>query len=248
MIGRWAVGEATAGRILGTLPLPQPTVTAPTGVYWPSVDSALLCRRMVNHMQTHPKGVTSVIELCAGSGIASVYAALAGARVTAVDDTRESVEAVAVNAASNDVTVDVVRSDVRALPRLDPADLVVANPPYVPAPAHMPDGHAWNAGPNGRSVVDSIIGVLPELVRPAGAALLVQSDVCGVTPTLSGLADRGFDAAVTDEVVVDFGPVMHERALWLESQGFIDPGERTERVVVIRAVRSTSAVPRGASR
>ncbi|EGD56251.1 methyltransferase [Gordonia neofelifaecis] len=238
MIGHRVPDARTAERIFADIPLPMPRITTAAGVYRPSTDSALLCSRMVAELLDVSSPIGTVIELCAGSGIASVYAASAGARVTAIDDTAAAERAVRANASANGVMVDVVRADVRNLPPLPAADLVVANPPYVPAPPTAPPGHAWNAGPDGRDVLDAMIAVLPRLVRPGGRAIIVQSDVCGVEPTLAAFAAHGFAASVTDDVPVDFGPVMTERADWLERRGLIEPGRRTERLVVVRANRT----------
>ncbi|ALG86788.1 hypothetical protein ACH46_10695 [Gordonia phthalatica] len=180
---------------------------------------------------------TTVLELCAGSGIASICAALVGATVTAVDDTAEALAAIDGNATANGVAVTGLLTDVRALPASVTADVVIANPPYIPAPPTASAGHAWDAGDDGRDVLDAIIDALPARVRPGGGVLLVQSDVCGVDQTVHRLDLVGFSAAIVDEVPLAFGPVMASRAEWLEQHGFIAPGQRTERLVVTRAVR-----------
>lgn len=244
MLDTWTVGERTTRELLASLPIPAPVIGTHPGVYDPSVDSALLCLRLLAELSdlgTTRRRRSTVLEVCAGSGIASVCAALVGADVTAVDDTLDALAAIAANSATNGVAVTMLLADARELPSTVSADLVVANPPYIPAPDTAPGGHAWNAGPDGREVLDGIIDSLPSLVNRDGTALLVHSDVCGVAPTLQRLRGLGFVPSITDEIELVFGPIMTERAEWLEQRGFIAEGCRTERIVVVRATRPDGA-------
>lgn len=239
MIVDWAVGEETTSRILAELPYPRPGIVDVRGVYPPSVDSALLCRHVVGELVGAPPN-HSVVELCAGSGIASIYAALAGAVVCAVDDRRDAVRAIAMNAAANDVVVDSVQADVRTWSPPEPVDLLVANPPYVPAPHDTFDGHAWDAGPDGRAVLDVIVDRAAGILGAEGVLLLVFSDIAGVAEVVDRLTMNGLSGSVVDEARLEFGPVTRERAGWLAEKGLIEPGQTDERIVVVRAVRSAA--------
>ncbi|MCF8603701.1 methyltransferase [Gordonia sp. HY442] len=239
MITEWTAGERATDAILTGIPVPRPVIEAIDGVYRPSVDSALLCKHAVAESSGPGTDRRTVTELCAGSGIASIYAALAGAEVTAVDDRPAAIAAVGRNAARNQLRVDTVLADVRTWTPHAPADVVVANPPYVPAPAEATDdGHAWNAGPDGRAVLDPLIDHARHLVAAGGVLILVYSAVAGVSATLDGLRRNGFDAGVVDEVQLEFGPVMLGRVQWLAANGLIDGDQSEERLVVVRAVRS----------
>ena len=71
-------------------------------------------------------------------------------------------------------------------------DLIIANPPYVPAPAltEPPDAAParWNAGHDGRAVIDRLIARrAPAHLEPGGCVLLVQSSVTGPRETLDAL-------------------------------------------------------------
>ena len=239
MIVDWAVGEEMTSRILAELPYSRPDVIDRPGVYPPSVDSALLSRAVVGELKGAPPN-QSVVELCAGSGIASIYAALTGAVVCAVDDRAEAVRAVAANAAANGVDVVAVQADVRVWMPVQPVDLLVANPPYVPAPHDTLDGHAWDAGPDGRAVLNVIVDRAPEILSAEGVLLLVFSDIAGVAAVVDRLATNGLAGSVVDEARLQFGPVTSERAGWLAERGLIEPGQTEERVVVVRAVRAAA--------
>src|SRR5437763_789552 len=76
----------------------------------------------------------SVLDLCTGSGALAIAAARRGAReVTAVDVSRRAVLAARLNARLNGVHVRVVHGDLYAPLRRARFDVIVSNPPYVPA-------------------------------------------------------------------------------------------------------------------
>src|SRR5699024_7453947 len=114
-------------------------------------------------------------------------------------------------------------------------DLVLANPPYVPSDAPLrgtgPD-RAWEAGADGRVVLDQLCALAPDLVAPGGALLIVH-------PALSVPArtTRMPSAAGLPTRVIGFGPGMTAHADRLEAAGLLEAGRRTEELVVIRADR-----------
>ena len=70
-----------------------------------------------------------------------------------------------------------------------PFDVVVSNPPYVPVtpdsdaesiPAGVGPAWAWDAGDDGRLVLDPLCAAAPELLADGGTMLLVQSEFAGV--------------------------------------------------------------------
>ena len=118
--------------------------------------------------------------------------------------------------------------------------LVLANPPYVPfaaSSAIVRRSGAWDAGPDGRSHLDELCATVPEVLAPGGTMLLVQSSMCGNDRTCERLAAVGVKAEVAVRSQIPFGPVMTERAAWLEEQGHVLPGQREEELVVIRGTR-----------
>ncbi|MBO8193178.1 methyltransferase [Streptomyces oryzae] len=135
-------------------------------------------------------------------------------------------------------TGEVTARDVPA-PAAGRFDIVTANPPYVPHAE--PDGHggrrarAWNAGRDGRKVLDRLCEAAPRLLTESGVLLVVHSALCGPQRTLDLLHQGGLKAAVTARRVQPFGPVLRKRAHWLEQQQLIAPGQRHEELVVIRA-------------
>ncbi|MFV2121456.1 methyltransferase, partial [Streptomyces sp. Act-28] len=96
---------------------------------------------------------------------------------------------------------------------------------------------AWDAGHDGRAVLDRVCDGAADLLRPSGVLLLVHSALSGVTPTIERLERAGLEAAVVQRSLVPFGPVLRSRSDWLERRGLIAPGQEREELVIIRARR-----------
>ncbi|MFE2376583.1 HemK2/MTQ2 family protein methyltransferase [Streptomyces sp. NPDC059398] len=215
---------------------PRRMLTVP-GVYAPQHDTHLLMRA-ISRAGIRPGA--SVLELGTGSGALAVHAAGLGAWVTAVDISRRAVWCARVNAALHRSRVTVRRGDLACL-GVGGFDMVVSNPPYVPAPADLPPrrgrARAWDAGRDGRAVVDRVCATAGSLLRPGGALLMVHSGLCGIEATLQALGKAGLDAEVSDRELVPLGPVLRSRLPWLRSQGLMDEGQDKEELVVIHARR-----------
>ncbi|MFF7153992.1 HemK2/MTQ2 family protein methyltransferase [Streptomyces sp. NPDC008139] len=208
------------------------------GVYQPQQDTHLLMRAMCR--EAVAPGM-HVLDLCTGSGALAICAARLGARVTAVDIAWQAVLSARANALRAGRRVRVLHGDLAGQRgRHDrPYDLVVSNPPYVPSPAAEPPvrgaARSWDAGHDGRAVVDRICATAPRVLAPHGVLLMVHSALCGVEATLASLAEAGLRAAVTDRELIPFGPVLRERTAWLRQAGLIDGEQDKEELVVIRA-------------
>jgi release factor glutamine methyltransferase len=210
------------------------------GVYVPEHDSYLLLRTV---LAAEPLDGARVLDVGTGSGVVALGASLAGAAdVTAVDVSRRAVFAARLNAVLNRVRLRAVRGDLLAPVRDRQFDLILANPPYVPAPDGPPGRHsaarAWDAGPDGRVLLDRICADAPGRLAPGGRLWLVHSALCGADRTLELLEAAGLAAEVVSTEDIPFGPVLRSRAGWLASRGLIPDGETTERLVVIRGVRA----------
>lgn len=186
-----------------------------------------------------------VLDLCTGSGFVAIAAAELGATsVTAFDTCPHAVACTRGNAAIAGMEVDVREGSWIAALDCAPFDVLVSNPPYVPTP---PDGDtelicpsagpswAWNAGVDGREVLDPLCEAAPKLLCDGGSLLLVHSALSGVQQSLDSLKWAGMDAKVIASKWIPFGPVMRARAGWLEDVGLIPRGRREEELVVIRA-------------
>jgi release factor glutamine methyltransferase len=209
-------------------------VTLP-GVFRPISDTWLLARAL----REQPLGRgTSVLDACTGSGALAICASLAGAgRVTAVDVSRRSVATASLNARLNGATVRARRSDLFSALGQERYDVIVSNPPYVPHPRdEVPTRgrrRAWDAGRDGRAVLDRLIAEAPGHLADGGTLLVVHSEICGTQETLETMASAGLAAAVVARHCGPLGPLMRERVDHLRAQGALAPDQNEEEVVVI---------------
>ena len=207
-------------------------------VYRPQQDSYLLIEAV--------RASDSVVgadaaDLCTGSGVVARAVAHLGARsVVAVDTCADAVRVARAVTADTGGRVSVEHGDIAGF-RGRTFDLITCNPPYVPSP---PDGSieerecpraAWEAGIDGRSVLDLICASAVDLLAPGGSIFLVQSEFADVARTVRTLQSTGLDAQVALTRAIPFGPVLTAHAEWLEQRGQLDSGRRTELLAVVRA-------------
>ena len=201
------------------------------GVLRPPSDAALLAGVMARNELTG----RTVLDVCSGTGILGLTAARLGARATAVDLSRRAVLNARLNARLNGLALEVLRGDLFEPVGARRFDLIVSNPPYIPAPpGDAPRGaaRAWDAGPEGREFLDRICDRAAEHLLPGGRVLLVHSSLARPEQTASRLAAQGLEAAVAAEHDGSLGPVGRERLDYLRSIGVADES-LAERMVVV---------------
>ena len=209
------------------------------GVYRPQEDTWLLAETLGSAAM--PAGAR-VLDICTGTGALAVTAARHGAAsVMALDVSRRAVFAAWLNCRLRGLPVRARRGSVLDGTASGPFDVVLANPPYVPCePSNVPSGRAraWDAGPGGRALLDPLCEGAPALLTRQGFLLLVQSELADVGRSLEQLRAGGLKASVIARTWTSFGPVMRGRIGYLEAAGLIEPGQRYEELVVIRADRT----------
>ncbi|MFF9319245.1 HemK2/MTQ2 family protein methyltransferase [Streptomyces sp. NPDC014735] len=220
------------------LDLRGPFLVRLPGVYAPQHDTRLLMGAL-DREGVRP-GAT-VLDIGTGSGVLAVRAAQLGGRVTAVDISRRAVVTARLNAMLHRRRITVRRDDLTSAVRAYSYDLVLCNPPYVPAPAPDTPRHgaarAWDAGTDGRAVVDRVCAGAPTALRRGGVLLMVHSGLCDPDASLRLLGHVGLNAVVSNRVRIPFGPVLLSRLNWLREQRLLDGEGTTEELVVIRAER-----------
>ena len=147
------------------------------GVFQPPSDAWMLAGYL-EHERPGPR--TRVLDLCTGSGMLAIAAALAGAsEVTAVDISRRAVAAVRLNALVNGVRVEAIRGDLFAAVAGRCFDLILSNPPYLPGDTDsLPErglARAWEGGRSGRAFIDRIAVGATDHLAEDGTLLLVCS-------------------------------------------------------------------------
>jgi len=143
-------------------------------VYPPREDSLLL----LPFAQVAPR--SSVLEVGAGTGLASLAAARIGARVVATDRNPYALRRLRERARAEGLDLATVRTDLaRGLGRFD---RILANPPYLPTLPAERDPDRWHnlaldGGPDGCRVTARLVASLPEHLAEGGSAFVVVSSL-----------------------------------------------------------------------
>jgi release factor glutamine methyltransferase len=210
-------------------------ITVP-GVFQPRSDTWMLIHAVRNHQLLAPGA--RVLDLCTGSGAIGVAAALCGAGVTSVDVSRRALLSAWLNARVNGVRVRPRRGNLFDAVGDERFDLVVANPPYLPAAAdELPTAgpaRAWDAGRDGRALLDPLCHRAHAHLLPGGAVLVLHSTVCDVQRTIAALTAHGLEADVVFRHRGELGPLMRERAPQLWAAGVLAEGSYEEEIVIVR--------------
>jgi release factor glutamine methyltransferase len=181
------------------------------GAQPPKAGSLLFCRHL---------GVQSgerVLEIGAGSGLAAVLAARAGAHVIATDVRPEAVACTRDNAARNGVAE---RVDVRLGDGFAPVaglrfDLICTSPPQMPTPPERERDDALaaadNGGLDGWSLLDRLIGEAPAHLEPGGRLLFTLFGFLGIERARERLRAAGLDPVVVARESHPFPRIGYER-------------------------------------
>lgn len=165
-------------------------------VYEPAEDTFLLADNLDVHRGER------VLELGTGCGLLAILAAEAGAKVVATDINPSALECARANAVTHGAAD---RIDFRLGDLFEPVsgerfDLIIFNPPYLPVRSEEALGAspdlAWEAGPDGRAVIDRFLEGLLGHLAPNGRALFVQSSLADISKTLRVLETKGFQVKI----------------------------------------------------
>jgi release factor glutamine methyltransferase len=188
--------------LIGTAAFGPVTVHVGPGVFIPRPETeALLEWAVAQQLSAHPV----IVDLCTGS--AALALALSqhwpDARVVAVDDSEDALRYARRNTAGT--PVELIQADVNTpglLAELDGhVDLIVANPPYIPDGAalepevaeHDPP-HALFGGPDGMTVVNSIVELAARLLRDGGRCAVEHDDTTSARTVEAFTRTGRFDA------------------------------------------------------
>lgn len=180
--------------LIGTAAFGPVTVQVGPGVFIPRPET----ESMLEWALAQPLSQNAVIvDLCTGSGALAL--ALSNhwpdARIIAVDDSEDAFDYARRNVAGT--PVELIRADVTRQGLLSElhggADLVVANPPYIPDGAtlepevaeHDP-AHALFGGPDGMTVINAVVELAAGWLRAGGRCAVEHDD------TTSGLTVGAF--------------------------------------------------------
>jgi release factor glutamine methyltransferase len=145
----------------------------------------------------------------------------------------------AINGHLNPVVVHARRGNLLGAVGEERFDMILAKPQYVPGPAPRTHGpaRAWDAGVDGRTMLDRIRAEAPGHLNPGGVLLPVHSEVARPSATLEADTDSGLIADVAATQHGPLGPLLKDRRPRLEADGLLDPGQTGETVFVVRGRR-----------
>jgi release factor glutamine methyltransferase len=160
----------------------------------------------------HLRRNAMIVDLCTGCGALAVALATERpeARVIAVDDDAAALQYAAHNAATTGVRLveaDVTDPDLLA-DVVGAVDLVVANPPYIPAGvelepevARFDPPHALFGGTDGMAVIRPVVRSAARLLRPGGLLALEHDDTTAeATMDVISATDAFDDIAAHDDL------------------------------------------------
>ncbi len=198
--------------LTGTAAFRYLEVAVEPGVFIPRPETELVAGAAIAEAESG-KTRPLVVDLCTGTGVIalSVATEVSGAQVIAVDLSAAAVDLARRNAATLGADIDVRQGDVAdpaLLVELDgTVDVLVANPPYVPAGEiaqpevreHDPQLALFGGGPDGLAVPADVIAAAARLLR-AGGLLVMEHDVTqGAAVRKRIAATAAFDTSATHQ-------------------------------------------------
>lgn len=133
----------------------------------------------------------SLLELGAGSGLIATQAAKKGALVTATDINPIAIQYLLSNSVQNNVSLEIIRSDLFAAIPKRPFDIIAINPPYYKKQPVTLQDHAWYCGENGE-YFSGLFSQLADYMHKNSEVLMVLCDGCDIKMIETFAARNGF--------------------------------------------------------
>ena len=192
LVARRARSEPVA-YILGEWGFRRLTLTIDRRALIPRPETEIVVERALAHLN----GLEAPRVLDVGTGSGAIALAIAdehpGARVTAIDVSREALSLARENVERTGLSIELIEHDLRAGLPGGPYDLVISNPPYVEPedlPTLMPDVREFepHLALVGRGAVEAVARGALEVLEPDGRIVLEVGD--GQAPAATALLEE----------------------------------------------------------
>jgi len=147
------------------------------GVFHPGL--FISTKVLLNFVNTLKFEGKTFFELGAGTGIISILASKKGATVYASDISSKAVENVKLNAAKNNVQINIFTSDIfKNIPDMQ-FDYIIINPPYYNRDPNEEEEYAWFCGSN-FEYFKSLFNSLSNYIGKDSKVFMILSEVCDI--------------------------------------------------------------------
>ena len=131
------------------------------------------------------------LELGAGSGLISIYAAKKGAIVTATDINPVAIECLQKNSRQNRQPLTIIESDLFCNIPIQSFDIIAINPPYYKKQPQNFKDYAWCCGENGE-YFENLFAGLGDYMHDKTECYMVLFDGCDIAMINNKAAQYGF--------------------------------------------------------
>lgn len=183
------------------------TVVVRPGVFHPGLFPST--RMLIQYLSTVELQGKRLLELGCGSGLIAILAENGGAVVTASDISTAAIENMEINAAQNQSSITIIRSDLFDEIPVQPFDWIVINPPYYAKAPSTEAERAWFCGQDFEYFRKLFLQLNKYVTKDSGILM-----------TLAGNADIPTIKAIGREHGVDF-QILAERSSWLDGRDYL---------------------------
>jgi len=146
---------------------------------------------LLNYISRLPLAERTFLELGAGSGLISIYAAGKGAHVTASDISPAAIKALKKNGQLNQVNLKIIHSDLfKNIPE-QCFDIIGVNPPYYKEMPQSDADYAWFCGEEGE-YFRQLFENLHKFRNEDSHVLMILCDGCDIEMVRTIAGENGF--------------------------------------------------------
>lgn len=180
------------------------TLHIPAGVFHPKYFFST--KYLLKQLTTLPLSGKSFLELGAGNGLISISAAKRGAQVLASDISELAVKTLTQNAKDNNVSIEIIKSDLFDQIPKQTFDIIAINPPYYPKQARNDLEMAWYCGVN-FEYFHALFSSIKDYMTPESMVLMVLADGCDIPKITSIAKSNGLEFVL-----------FHKQKIWWEQE------------------------------